>query len=68
MTQDRKSLNEAMAQSPSSDREQTPPRMDQATREAIARESADRYRKFVAKLNRTSDGEIDQALRLPLRA
>ena len=66
MTHDQKSLNEAMAQSPS-DREQAPPRMDQATREAIARESADRYQKFVTKLNRTSDGEIDQALRVPLR-
>jgi hypothetical protein len=60
MTQDRKSLNEAMAESPSN-REQAPSPMDQATREA------ERYRKFVAKLNRTSDGEIDQALRVPLR-
>jgi hypothetical protein len=66
MTQDRKSLNEAMAESPSN-REQAPSPMDQATREGIARESAERYRKFVAKLNRTRDGEIDQALRVPLR-
>jgi hypothetical protein len=66
MAQDRKSLQEAMAESPH--RGQAPPPMDQAIREAIARESADRYQQFVAKLNRTSDSEMDQALRAPSSA
>jgi hypothetical protein len=36
--------------------------VDEATRASVARESAESYRNFVAKLNRTSDSEIERAL------
>jgi hypothetical protein len=46
----------------------TPPKMDEATRDAIIRESADRYQRFVEELNRASDSEIERALRASSRA
>jgi|GEM_PF-4042177 hypothetical protein len=39
-----------------------PARSDAAEREAIVRESAIRYRRFVADVNRTSDSEMERAL------
>lgn len=38
-------------------------RLDRATSEAIARESATRYREHVTELNRAREREIERALR-----
>jgi len=62
MAQNRKSLRETMAARPEHTGKEPVERIDEATREAIARESAERYRRFVAKLNKTSDREIERAL------
>jgi hypothetical protein len=37
--------------------------IDDATRETVARQSADRYRREIANINQSSDREIDRALR-----
>jgi hypothetical protein len=63
MAKEVKSLREAMEAS--GERQQGKvqvSRSDAAEREAIARESAIRYRHFVADINRTGDSEMERAL------
>jgi hypothetical protein len=61
MTKEKRSLKEAIAARP--DQPLGKPAVDAATREAIARQSADRYRREIANINRTSDSEMERALR-----
>jgi hypothetical protein len=61
MTKEKRSLKEAIAALPDQPRDK--PAVDAATREAIARQSADRYRREIANINRTSDSEMERALR-----
>ena len=44
------------------DKPRDKPAVDAAMREAIARQSADRYRREIANINRTSDSEMERAL------
>jgi hypothetical protein len=61
MTKEKRSLKEAIAAHPDQPRDNRT--VDAAAREAIARQSADRYRREIAKINRTSDSEMERALR-----
>jgi hypothetical protein len=44
------------------ERQDDPLTNDAATREAIARQSAERYRQEIVNINRTSDSEMERAL------
>ncbi len=63
MAQNWKALKQAAAMN--RDRSASEPRQsdeDRAAREAVARESSDRYRNFVEQLNRMGEREIERAL------
>lgn len=63
MAQDWKALKEAAAMD--HNRAAVEPHQtesDRAAREAVSRESSDRYRNFVEQLNRMGDREIERAL------
>jgi hypothetical protein len=58
-----KTLRDVLASTASRPKSDTLRVVDEAAREAIARESSARYRRLVAELNRSRDTDIDRALR-----
>lgn len=55
-------LREALASTASQPEKPAPRPADKAVQEAVARESAQRYRRLVSELNRSRDSDIERAL------
>jgi hypothetical protein len=62
MTEEKTSLREAIAARPRRPRSDIAPSVDDPEIRAVTVESAERYRRMVADINRTSESEMDRAL------
>jgi hypothetical protein len=62
MTDEKTSLREAIAARPERTRSEITPSVDDPEIRAVAAESAERYRRAVADINRTGESEMDRAL------